>query len=413
MNPYRKFLSDIVLNRLELVFSSNNRLINQGFKGVHIFPDDTSGTERINFTIAKHIRMDRSTIKVAQMNLETSDRQFFVRAQRLICVFFILLLLKPATGNCQSYANYHRMISTAEEFYFLENNADSALFHYQKGFETFEFVFARDAVNAIQIAYREQKPLEYFLKTAFETGVTPSNLSNIPALKDFVQDSLPQLNVMRDYDLYRSRYVDRINVECLNRVYRLGIIDQLNKGNKGKYRNYDVSQLLFAMADRFGLPGEQNCGIENSHIHKELGSEAWNFLSSKDRMAEEDGRDLWYYTLDENSLIMHIPIVIMLHNYCTHIEYEQALQDAYLGGFMHPREIGCTYDNALRSEDISCTTGVNRRGIFGLNVFAKTGEIDRSKANQLRAEWGICSLETDVKKKEFEKLGFQFIWDYW
>lgn len=39
--------------------------------------------------------------------------------------------------------------------------------------------------------------------------------------------------------------------------------------------------------------------------------------------------------------------------------------------------------------------------------------MDSKKANQLRAAWNICSIETDLKKEEMEKLGFKFIWDYW
>jgi len=129
-------------------------------------------------------------------------------SQRFILLLSVMILLNPEVGNCQSYADYHRMISTAEEYYFLENNADSAISYYQKSFETFDFVFARDAVNAFQIAYREQQPLEYFLKTAMESGVTPAILSHIPALKEFVQDSLPNLDLMRNYERHRSRYLD-------------------------------------------------------------------------------------------------------------------------------------------------------------------------------------------------------------
>lgn len=130
-------------------------------------------------------------------------------------------------------------------------------------------------------------------------------------------------------------------------------------------------------------------------------------------MSEKYGRGLRYYSLDNNSIIMHIPIVIMLHDYCTYKDYEKDLHEAYLAGFIHPREIGCIYDNCLRGDDPSCIKVAVSRGIFGLNAFVSRSNLVPEKADQLRSKWGICSIETDRKKKELEKLGFRFIWDYW
>jgi len=327
---------------------------------------------------------------------------------KAIVLLFILFLLKSEISNGQSYDEYHQMIITAEKYYFLENNVDSSLAYYQKCFATFDFVFARDAVNAFQIAYREGQPIEGILKKTFESGVTPSILSSIPALSDFTEHSLPHLNVMLEYDLHRSRYLERINVDCLNQTYRLGIIDQLNKYKEGKHE----TDALFKLALTYGLPGERNCGIEDMEINKELSSEAADFIKLRDSFSETSGRNLNYYTLNNTSLIMHVPLVIMLHNYCTFKHHEKTLYEAFIGGFIHPREIGCIYDNSFQNIQPHCRI-VPNRGSFGLNVFANASYIDPKKANQLRAEWNICSIETDNKKKELEKLGFKFIWDYW
>lgn len=328
--------------------------------------------------------------------------------QRLIFLLVALLLLNSENGKCQSYDEYHRVISTAEEHYFLENNVDSALSYYQSCFETFDFVFARDAVNAFQIAYSENRPIEYFLKISFESGVTPSVLSSIPAISHFARDSLPKLDVMQDYALFRSHYLDRIDVECLNETYRVGIIDQITKSIEGKHE----TDALFKLALRYGLPGERNCGIEDSEIHQELGNRATNFLRLRDSISEAHGKKIRHYSLDNNSLIMHVPLVIMLHNDCTFKYYEKALREAYLGGFIHPREIGCIYDNTFLSDLPHCRI-VPNRGVFGLNNFANSNNVDTEKANYLRAEWKICSIETDIKKEELEDQGFKFVWDYW
>lgn len=308
-------------------------------------------------------------------------------------------------SNIQSYDVYHHMILTAEDYYFLENNIDSSLFYYQKCFEAFDFVFARDAVNAFQIAYKESRPIEYFLITAIESGVTPAVFANIPALSDFVKDSLPHLEVMRDYDLHRRRYLDRINIDCLNRTYRLGIIEQINKATRSE------TEALFKMSMEYGLPGEKNCGIEELGIHKELGNGAEDFLHLRDSISEKYGASIRYYSLDNSLLIMHIPLVIMFHDYCTYKYYEKDLHKAYLEGFIHPREIGAIYDNAFRGAGSNCLM-VPNKGVFGLSAFEKQRNLNEEKANMLRTKWEICSLETDQKKKEMQSLGFRFIWDY-
>lgn len=328
--------------------------------------------------------------------------------QFLVFVLFISLLVKSELGIGQSYVEYHRMISAAEEYYFLENNVDSSLSYYQSCFESFDFVFARDAVNAFQIAFRENRSIEYFLKISFESGVTPSVLSSIPALSDFTNDSLPKLDVMQDYALFRSHYLDRIDVECLNETYRLGIIDQITKSIEGKHE----TDALFKLALRYGLPGERNCGIEDSEIHQELGNRATNFLRLRDSISDARGKNMRYYSLNNNSLSMHVPLVIMLHNDCTYKYYEKALREAYLGGFIHPREIGCIYDNTFLSDQPHCRI-VPNRGVFGLNRFANSNNVDTEMANHLRSEWEICSIETDLKKEELEDQGFKFVWDYW
>lgn len=331
-----------------------------------------------------------------------------VKTQSLIFLLFFLLLVKPERGNSQSYEEYHQLVSKAEEFYFLENEVDSSLFYYQKCFDSFDFVFARDPVNALQIAYKEGRPINNFLIIAVKTGVTPSILESIPALSDFANDSLPHLDLMDDYIKYRSAYLERINVKCLNRIYRLGILDQITK-----YQQKVQTPQLFKMALEFGLPGERNCGLENMESHKELGGRAADFLSLRDSMSEKSGMGLRYYKLEENSLMTHIPIVIMLHDYCTYKDYEKDLHEAYLGGFIHPREIGSIYDNSLRGEDPVCIKVTVSQGVFGLNGPVPKRFLVPEKADRIRAKWGICSIETDRKKKELEKLGFKFIWDYW
>ena len=353
------------------------------------------------------MRIIKFLINISSLNFVTGD-------ERMIFILSTLLLFTSVKGNSQTYEEYHREISTAEEFYFLKNNVDSSLHYYQYGFESFDFIFAKDAVNALQIAYREGRSIDYFLKRAMQSGVTPSILENIPALSNFVKDSLPQLSVMRDYDLHRSHYLDRINVECLNKIYKLGIKDQIDKNKKGKRQNYNENtlDLLFDLALKYGLPGEKNCGIEDSKINKELGKGAEDFLHLRDSISAIYGVNIRYFKLYPNSLGMHLPIVIMLHNYCTYKDHQKALHEAYLEGFIHPREIGNIYDNAFRGYGSECLI-VPNRGIFILNGALQTRGKNIEKANRLRTEWNICSIETDQKKKELQELGYIFIWDYW
>lgn len=353
------------------------------------------------------VAVDRVSITNMNIAKKISNHCVIVGFQSFTLLLFILLLLKPESGNGQSYEGYHQLILRAENYYFLDNNVDSSLVYYQRCFETFDFVFARDAVNAFQIAYKEQRPIEYFLKIAFESGVSPSILSSIRALSEFTKDSLPKLEVMHDYDLYRSRYLSRINVKCLNQIYRLGIRDQYTKYFPGRHETGP----LFKLALEYGFPGEKNCGIAELGIHEELGRGAEDFLHLRDSISKGEVRSIRYYSLHKNSLLMHIPIVIMLHDYCTYKYFEKDLRQAYLEGFIHPREVGLIYDNAFRGKGAQCLM-VPNKGIFGFSAFEKQRNVNIDKANLLRMKWEICSIETDKKKEEMQKSGFKFIWDY-
>src|SRR5690554_3921645 len=75
--------------------------------------------------------------------------------QKFILLLYIFIPVQSDVANAQSYDKYHQYILKAEEFYFLKNKADSSLVYYAKCFENFDFIFARDAINAFQIAYKE------------------------------------------------------------------------------------------------------------------------------------------------------------------------------------------------------------------------------------------------------------------
>ena len=100
--------------------------------------------------------------------------------------FNLLLSILCFLGHFQAisqkpnYEIYHGYINKAEELFFVEGKPDSSLYYYKKAFTEFDFVFAKDPLNAAQIAYFSQQPFEEYLVKGFENGLKLSHSQKRP-----------------------------------------------------------------------------------------------------------------------------------------------------------------------------------------------------------------------------------------
>lgn len=105
-------------------------------------------------------------------------------------LFFTLLFsINLYCYNQNNYFIYHNKINDAEILYFMENEVDSSLAIYDEVFNTYEFVFLKDLLNAAQIAVYNKRDYEKYLLKSFEFGFKIDDLSkllflNFEKLKD-------------------------------------------------------------------------------------------------------------------------------------------------------------------------------------------------------------------------------------
>jgi len=318
-----------------------------------------------------------------------------------------------------TYLEYHELINQAERYYFLNSNVDSSLAYYDKAFEQYSFIFLKDLVNAAQICVYERKLKfrEYLLK-GFKFGLQIKHLNHFPLLKTLTDDLFSDTSFMERAILNRKIYLKNINYEYLLKVYDLGIDDQIKKSQPDevyaieKRRNI---QKIKGWINKYGFPSSKLIGIDDKDIFKNIGKPNFDIDNRKYKFSSK----IDYYTTEDKSLSNTISMILLIHNQCTFLEFKEILYTAMLNGEIHPREIGCLYDNMYRDVNsifYICKYPDVQNGLFYLNLFCdyKKFSIDKEKVNNLRSQWNIVEVEVDEKKKQFEeKYGFKLFYGFW
>ena len=327
-------------------------------------------------------------------------------------------------SKCESqvdttYLVYHELINQAERCFFLQNNIDSSLAYYDRAFSQFDFIFLKDLVNATQILVFQGniKYKEYLLK-GFKYGLHMKHLYNFPLFQPLIHDIISDNSFTEQAKLNREIYLKNINYKYLLEIYDLGIDDQIQKNQPDeKYDIYKKANLqkIKDSIIKYGFPSSKIIGIDDKDVFKSIGKPTFDIDNRKYKFSAE----LDYYTTEDKSQSNTIIMILLIHNQCAFLELQEILYAAMLKGEIHPREIGCLYDNMYRdvnSKFYGCKYPDAQNGLFYLNLFCdyKKFLIDKDKVNTLRLKWNIVEVEVDEKKKQFEeKYGFKLFYGFW
>lgn len=340
----------------------------------------------------------------------------------LILGFIILNIPKIAAqqATVKDYTIYHKKINQAERLFFMKNKADSALAIYDDVFNSYNFIFVKDLVNAAQIAHYSNKPYKKYLKKGFEFGLKFAHLKNYPLFKDEWKGLEKDQKMQQAYAKNREKYLQKIDFDYLNRMYNLFIQDQLDK-RKDNYRKIIRVTLrnLRDIIDRKGFPGDKIIGISDSTIFAEIGKPQ---LDLKYR-AKKYGEKLWYVETRDKILSASQGFVLLVHYACPYGKLKSLLWEEMEKGNLHPRDIGMLYDNIYRYTDNLATMpdycDWPDYTYFRLNLFATSDYPELSKetiseTNALRKSFFIVPLAVDKEKEEFEeKYGFVLFSGFW
>jgi hypothetical protein len=333
----------------------------------------------------------------------------------------IIILFAVQSAFCQQtdYRLYHQYINLAETHFFVSQNRDSAFYYFDKAFTAFDFIFAKDAINAVQLALYSKRPFQHYLIKGYENGLRPDYFKAIKLTQELYAKLVTDTTMTRLYKTARAKYLKKVNFQYLQAIYEISMEDQIKKNSSdldyADFRKMCINVLRVYSKKYGGFPGSKLLGIADSMIFKEVGLPSFDWNKKKQKY----GKSLDYFKID-NDLSSKFFIIIMVHNDCAFLELEKELKDAVIKGEIHPREVGLVYDNMFRpganSRYYSCTKPPMQKGVFYLNSYTdyRTIPVPDTTVNSLRASWNIVPLKIDGLKQEFaDQNGARLFWGFW
>lgn len=330
-------------------------------------------------------------------------------------LFIVIFNLSLCYSQKNDFRIYHTNINKAEELFFMEQKSDSALYYYDKTFTSFDFIFAKDLVNAAQIALFSKKPFLKYIEKAFDYGLKLELLEDYPLFKKILPTLKKDKKLLEKYKIARLNYLKKIDFDYLDWLYKIAIKDQKDKRKKF-YQYTDVirktTNSLLDLTLKKGFPGDRIIGLSDSLIFKEI-KKPWLDLYEQ----RKNDSTLFYMNLAKNLASTEYNMVLLVHNPCSYFLYKDILLKEMINGNMHPREIGLIYDNTYRFIDISayyCKLK-DLKGVYRLNTFTDYSKQNNiTQTNEMRKKLYIVSTFIDEKKKEYEKkYGFVLFTGFW
>lgn len=189
----------------------------------------------------------------------------------------------------QDYYEYYENINKAK-LSLIEDSLEVGLNYYFETFEKFDFVFARDCFNALEIASAigDNDKVDYFLRRCLIQGIEFKLLQQDSILTGFKKtDSWS--DILLDKDSLRSIYERNVNWEIRKEINGMFAEDQEIRelAYKNRYNIFRIKKLnkQFEEIDRklvlriieitkiYGFPGEKLIGIDASCMHPKIHTE--------------------------------------------------------------------------------------------------------------------------------------------
>lgn len=186
----------------------------------------------------------------------------------------------------QDYLDYYTQINKARLLAADSNYQESALL-YKKTFEEYDFEFARDCINAVEVSSLTSLDslTFYFVECALTRGVPVSYFNEKPGLSDF---RLTQYwaSIVTDSATFKEKYEAQINREIRAQINQMFTEDQQIReryyrwsnfllrpliGSKWKKLNQAQVIRIVEITKNHGFPGERIMGIDLPEHHEKIG----------------------------------------------------------------------------------------------------------------------------------------------
>lgn len=201
----------------------------------------------------------------------------------------IILLFCSRLIVAQDYAKYYESINKAK-LSLVEDSFEIGLSYYYETFKKFDFVFARDCFNALEVAskIRDLDKVDYFLRRCLKQGIEFNFLQQNSILSDFKKTDAWK-KVLIDKDSLRIEYERNVNWEIRSEINRMFTEDQniRDLANKNRFNIFRIRKLnkqfeeidhklvlrLLEITTEYGFPGEKLIGLDASNMHSKINSE--------------------------------------------------------------------------------------------------------------------------------------------
>ena len=212
--------------------------------------------------------------------------RFSSKTRMIILLFFSTNL--SFSQESVDYRDYYEGINKARKS-IVGDSLEHSLTVYKATFEKYEFVFARDCYNALQVASKlgNHDETAYFMQRCLKQGIELEILQEAPFLTDFKTTEQWQ-HVLSVADSLHAHYLSTIITSVREEITSMFTEDQrmreLNYRNrfnpfKKKKLNKEWEELnrhqvkrLIDITNEFGFPGERLIGLDYGNMHPKINS---------------------------------------------------------------------------------------------------------------------------------------------
>lgn len=294
----------------------------------------------------------------------------------------IIFLIFSRLSIAQDYYEYYEGINKAK-LSLIEDSLEKGMNHYFETFEKFDFVFARDCFNALEVASILEKAdkIDYFLRRCLKQGIEFNFLEQASILTNFKKtDAWPEVILAKDS--LRSIYESNVNWGIRTEINAMFAEDQAIRdlAHKNRFNIFRIRKInkQFEEVDRklvlrmieitknHGFPGEKIIGIDNNSMHPKIHT---------------------------NRITAGMPIVVLIHHYSQPNEsYNHLLIDEIKKGnlfnehFATISDFQYTYGKGNDREALCCSKMFNPK--LDLEIIDRNRDninlLSVSKTNELK-----------------------------
>ncbi len=218
----------------------------------------------------------------------------------LIKILFFISIPIDLLG--QDYSDYYEAINNGKVLA-SSNNIEESIASYYSTFEKFEFVFARDCYNGIELSAfaKDTIKLEYFIKRGIKQGLDFNQILSIKNVSEF-QNSTFIKQIQKEKDSLDDIYKNSVNWELRDEItemfkqdqairekyYKAILFKRKKIGREWESLNKIQVERLIELTKTNGFPGERLIGIDTEKMHPKI---------------------------NNNNISAGMPIVLFIHHY--------------------------------------------------------------------------------------------------